>query len=49
MEQQAEQTRRDLRCTICGIPLSPRPAVNAGPCQHRVDSIGFAEFFWEEA
>jgi hypothetical protein len=49
MEQQAQQALTcDLRCTICGTALSPATAVNAGACRHRIDSIRFAEFFWDE-
>jgi hypothetical protein len=49
MEQQAEPTlERDLRCTICGTALNPPTAAKASACRHRVDSIRFAEFFWDE-
>jgi hypothetical protein len=49
MEQQTEQTdNRDLHCTICSTALSPRSPASASVCQH-VNSIRFAEFFWDEA
>jgi hypothetical protein len=49
MDQRSEQAdNRDLHCTICGTALSARPPASASVCQH-VNSIRFAEFFWDEA
>ena len=34
-------------CMTCGTPLEARTPASA--CKHRINSIRFAEFFWEEA